>query len=607
MNFISNTTKLKMIAVALIATASFFAFPINPIIANAESNNIQANSTTSTSQVVTTETSKKEGRTGIITGSPVAIRPKKSTSSSVLSYLKRGDIVTVLETQGSWCVIKYKNGKAFVMKSFVNISDSPTTKLTTITTTKSTMTTTKPTTTTTTKNKATVTKTNVSPKSFASTTATTTTKSTTAKTTTTKNTQVTQKAQTLSSSATGYIVAAPVNIRKKPSLTSQKLGAFKENDMVNIIEKTGDWYKIIYNNDYAYVMTKFVELSSNGSSTTTTLSTPSTTLKSTTSIRNITTTASTTSTISTSTTTQTTTSATTQIKFAKSYYYVDKGKTIDFNFWKKEKNVKYTSSNKSNCPISSVGIVTGKKEGLYTITATNGSSSTSTCVVVLAPKNSNLSSMKISQKGIDFIIAWEGGGSKLSSGETVFKPYKDVSGYWTVGYGHAKTSAASKLWSKERAIEEFNKDIVEMIGEEYIMTKERPYLSKQAAKLLMNADMNSGPYVKAVSNWAIRNGVKLNQAQFDALVSFCYNLGPAYWNSDSKLFYLKSAIICHRNGSKADPEQIIDGFCRYIMSGGKNYKGLWYRRRNEAEMFIKGDYTIDRANKFTLPSNVRWS
>ena len=79
------------------------------------------------------------------------------------------------------------------------------------------------------------------------------------------------------------------------------------------------------------------------------------------------------------------------------------------------------------------------------------------------------------------------------------------------------------------------------------------------------------------------------------------------WNSDSTKFYLKSAILSHRSGSEADPNQIIDGFCRYYKSSGKAYKGLWYRRRNEAELFLTGDYAIDRENKFSIPSGISWS
>ncbi len=214
--------------------------------------------------------------------------------------------------------------------------------------------------------------------------------------------------------------------------------------------------------------------------------------------------------------------------------------------------------------------------------------------------------MTISSAGTAFIAAWEGGGTVVN-GETRFYPYQDVSGYWTIGYGHCKSSSESKTWDEEKAISELNADIKKLIGEEYCLTDEKLYLTAEGAKKLLNADLNQGSYVSAINNWMIRNGVKLTQNQFDALVSFVYNMGPAYFTSDSNKFYLKSAILAYRSGSDADPDQIIEGFCRYIKSGGKNYTGLWYRRRNEAEMFISGDYAIDRSNKFTLPSGISWA
>ena len=176
-----------------------------------------------------------------------------------------------------------------------------------------------------------------------------------------------------------------------------------------------------------------------------------------------------------------------------------------------------------------------------------------------------------------------------------------------MGYGHAKTSTASKSWSEDRAIEEFNKDIKALIGEAYVMTKKRPYLTDEVANKLLYADLNDGEYVRSINKWAVRNGVKLNQVQFDALVSFCYNIGPSLWNNDSTKCFLKSAILSHRSGDEAVSGQIIQGFCAYYKSSGKAYKGLWYRRRNEAELFLKGDYAIDRAEKFTLPSGINWS
>ena len=385
------------------------------------------------------------------------------------------------------------------------------------------------------------------------------------------------------------VVKSGTTLKESSDLYSKTMAVLKSGCTVVIVEQSSDWCQVKFGKRFGYVQSKNLNIPNFNPSTFSTTSTTSTT-----------------STMSTTTTTTVVTEPDVSIKYSKDYYYVDKGDSIDLGF-ANSGSISYVSSDSVSCPVSNTGIVQGVKEGLYSLTASNSVSSTSTCVVVLKEKYMDVTAMSISTKGTKFIANWEGGGTKLSSGETVFYPYKDVSGFWTLGYGHAKTSTASKSWSEEKAIEEFNKDIINLIGEEHIMTDEKPYISKEAANLLLNADLNDGPYVNAISNWAIRNGVKLNQAQFDALVSFCYNMGASYWNSDTNYFYLKSAIISHRSGDGADPNQIVEGFCRYIKSGGKNYKGLWYRRRNEAEMFTDGDYAIDRANKFTLPTNIVWA
>ncbi len=352
-----------------------------------------------------------------------------------------------------------------------------------------------------------------------------------------------------------------LNVRSGAGTGYGILGTLKNGTQVVIAETKGNWYKIEYGSGYGYVMSEFVTNVKIGT-------------------------------------------ITISLSFARPYYYVELGSTVNVSINLPGYTVTYTSKDSSAAPVTAKGVVTGKKPGLYTITAKAGSASATTEVVVLKAKNSGVSPMTISEAGTRFIAEWEGGGTPL--GEVlVFYPYQDVSGYWTVGYGHAVTSTESKQWTREQAVEHFNKEITDLLGEGHEITEDKPYLTAEEAAALLNADLNDGPYVKAVSDWAVRNGVVLSQNQFDALVSFCYNLGPAYWTSDTYYFYLKSAIIAYRNGNDAVPEQVIEGFTRYIKSGGVNLKGLWWRRRNEAEMFLKGDYAIDRENKFTLP-NITW-
>lgn len=352
-----------------------------------------------------------------------------------------------------------------------------------------------------------------------------------------------------------------LNVRSNASTDAKVLGTVRNGTQVVIIETLSGWYKIEYNNGYGYVSADYVTDVKEGT-------------------------------------------VTINLRFGKDYYYVDQGSKVNMGIALTGYVINYSSENSSAAPISSDGVVTGNTPGLYTITASVGSATATAEVVVLKAKNNGVQPMTISDKGAQFIADWEGGGTPF--GETiVFYPYQDAAGYWTVGYGHAITTAESKSWTREQAIAQFNTEIAALLGEGHEMTDERPYLTLEEATSLLNADLNKGPYVAAVSDWAVRNGVKLTQQQFDALVSFCFNLGPAYWTSDTYYFYLKSAIIAYRSGDDAVPEQIIEGFTRYIKAGGSNLKGLWWRRRNEAEMFLEGDYAIDRENKFTLP-NITW-
>ena len=129
--------------------------------------------------------------------------------------------------------------------------------------------------------------------------------------------------------------------------------------------------------------------------------------------------------------------------------------------------------------------------------------------------------------------------------------------------------------------------------------------AREEADAVLRRDLNRR--AATLNEYFRKVGFHATQAQFDALVSFCYNIGTSLWTNDSYKFYLKSAILAYRNGNDVVPEQVIDGFCRYHKSDGNAYKGLWYRRRNEAELFLTGDYEIDRENKFKLPTDISWS
>jgi lysozyme len=139
---------------------------------------------------------------------------------------------------------------------------------------------------------------------------------------------------------------------------------------------------------------------------------------------------------------------------------------------------------------------------------------------------------KISQKGIDLIKSFEG---------LVLHPYLDAVDVPTIGYGH--TSGVK-------------------------MTD--PKITQEHADILLAEDLDV--FEKAVSRLV---EVNLTQGQYDALVSFAYNLG---WESlrDSTLLKLV-------NLGKFDKAQ--DQFHYWIYAGGEALQGLIRRRTAEANLF----------------------
>jgi lysozyme len=72
--------------------------------------------------------------------------------------------------------------------------------------------------------------------------------------------------------------------------------------------------------------------------------------------------------------------------------------------------------------------------------------------------------------------------------------------------------------------------------------------------------------------------VELNQNQFDALISFVYNVG---------LGAFKSSTLLKRINNNPLDEDIKYQFSRWNRSGGKVYKGLKKRRNEEAYLYFK--------------------
>ena len=140
--------------------------------------------------------------------------------------------------------------------------------------------------------------------------------------------------------------------------------------------------------------------------------------------------------------------------------------------------------------------------------------------------------MKTSSKGINLIKKYEGFRSKA---------YLCPARIWTIGYGHTSGVKSGDV-------------ITEAQGEEYL-----------------RADL------KEAENVINSHNLELNQNQFDALVSFVFNLGPGNFNRSTLLKLIK--------GSRYDV-RIKAEFRKWVYGGGKVLNGLVKRRKEEAELYF---------------------
>ena len=142
--------------------------------------------------------------------------------------------------------------------------------------------------------------------------------------------------------------------------------------------------------------------------------------------------------------------------------------------------------------------------------------------------------MEISQKGIDLIKRFEG--CRLTS-------YKCPAGILTVGYGHTGSDVHAGMT-----------------------------ITQNEADNLLKMDL-----IVHVNNVNKLVKVPLNQNQFDALVSFEYNVGYGALANSTLLRLLNSGDYKGAGGQ----------FGRWVYAGGKILQGLVNRRKAETLLFIE--------------------
>lgn len=140
--------------------------------------------------------------------------------------------------------------------------------------------------------------------------------------------------------------------------------------------------------------------------------------------------------------------------------------------------------------------------------------------------------MRTSNKGIELIKKEEG---------LMLKAYRCPAGVLTIGYGHTKGVKSSDV------------------------------ITEQQADTYLREDLRDAEQT------VIRHRLDINQNQFDALVSFVFNLGSGNFASSTLLKKVKI--------NSNDPT-IATEFRKWVYAGGKVLSGLVKRREAEANLYF---------------------
>ena len=143
--------------------------------------------------------------------------------------------------------------------------------------------------------------------------------------------------------------------------------------------------------------------------------------------------------------------------------------------------------------------------------------------------------MKTSPTGIALIKEFEG---------LRLKAYKCPGGVWTIGYGHTAGVKPGMVITEAQAEQFLKEDLI--------------------------------TFEKAVNT----QNLSINQNQFDALVSFIYNIGVGNFQ--------KSTLL-HKVLIDPNDNSIMDEFLRWVYSKGRVLPGIQRRRLREMKLYFSNE------------------